>query len=383
MKTKLLHILLFSFSTTLFSQNIVHTLPFKLAKNRIFIKGKINNNPCYFMYDTGSSGFNIDYLFAKKNNIDLIKKDVLVSLGDTFNRYLKKEDNIRSVLVNEYDFNAFHKATINLDFFRQFNVKVDYHKKRITLSNNEEQNLEQSNSIPLSKNKDNLYLYGFYEIYSTVTIGDTVISGHFMVDTGNGRYVTLLNYPNNNLLELKKSIRDNFSYVDVTMPTAHTSGLNNTLITNKTKVLVGNKTYNGVLVDIANTTLNNFPNNKFIGFIGGGMLKHFTIYSNQNKLILEQSRDKVKVASELITDGFKIIKRGKKAFVSTTFTNKTDTAKVSLNDQILEINNTPVKDLSKTEIEQLKTKLGNVITYKLKREKNIFFIKTEVKNFLE
>lgn len=69
--------------------------------------------------------------------------------------------------------------------------------------------------------------------------------------------------------------------------------------------------------------------------------------------------------------------------MSTTFTNKTTTAKVSLNDQILEINNTPVKDLSKTEIEQLKTKLGNVITYKLKRKKNIFFIKTEVKNFLE
>lgn len=236
------------------------------------------------MYDTGSSGFNIDNLFAKKNNIDLIKKDVSVSLGDTFNYYLKKEDNIRSVLVNEYDFNAFHKATINLNFFRQFNVKVDYHKKQITLSNNEEQILEQSNNILLSKNKDNLYLYGFYEIYGTVTIGDTVIPGYFMVDTGNGRYVTLLNYPNNNLNELKKSIINNFSYVNVAMQTAHSSGLNNTLITNKTKVLVGNKTYNGVLVDIANTTLNNFPNNKFIGFIGGGMLKHFTIYSNQNKL---------------------------------------------------------------------------------------------------
>ena len=335
------------------------------------------------MYDTGSSGFNIDNLFAKKNNIDLIKKDVSVSLGDTFNCYLKKEDNIRSVLVNEYDFNAFHKATINLDFFRQFNVKVDYHKKQITLSNNEEQILKQSNNILLSKNKDNLYLYGFYEIYGTVTIGDTVIPGYFMVDTGNGRYVTLLNYPNNNLNELKKSIINNFSYVNVAMQTAHSSGLNNTLITNKTKVLIGNKTYNGVLVDIANTTLNNFPNNKFIGFIGGGMLKHFTIYRNQNKLILEQSRDKVKVAPELITDGFKIIKRGKKAFVSTTFTNKTTTAKVSLNDQILEINNTPVKDLSNTEIEQLKTKLGNVITYKLKKKKNIFFIKTKVKNFLE
>ncbi|MGJ8660361.1 MAG: hypothetical protein ACSHWV_10970, partial [Cellulophaga fucicola] len=85
----------------------------------------------------------------------------------------------------------------------------------------------------------------------------------------------------------------------------------------------------------------------------------------------------------LITDGFKIIKRGKKAFVSTTFTNKTTTPKVSLNDEILEINNTPVKDLSNKKIEQLKTKLGNIISYKLKRKKNIFFIKTEVKNFLK
>ncbi|MCL5245404.1 hypothetical protein M4I21_06265 [Cellulophaga sp. 20_2_10] len=335
------------------------------------------------MYDTGSSGFNIDHQFARKNHIDLTKKDITISLGDTFNRYLTKEDNIRSVLVNEYDSNAFHKATINLDFFKQFNVKVDYHKKRITLSTNEEQNLDQSNSILLSKNKDNLYLYGFYEIYGTVTIADTVISGHFMLDTGNGRYVTLLNYPNNNLNELKKSIVNNFSYVNVAMLTAHSNGLNNTLITNKTKVLIGTKTYNGVLVDIANTTLNNFPNNKFIGFIGGGMLKHFSIYSNQNRLILEQSRDNVKVASELITDGFKIIKRGKKAFVSTTFTNKTNTSEVSLNDQVLEINNTPVKDLNNTEIEQLKTKLGNVISYKLKRKKNIFFIKTKVKNYLE
>ncbi|SNQ44547.1 hypothetical protein [Cellulophaga lytica] len=123
--------------------------------------------------------------------------------------------------------------------------------------------------------------------------------------------------------------------------------------------------------------------NNVIGFIGGGILKYFSIYNSQNKLILEQFRDKVKIASELITDGFKIIKRGKKAFVSTTFTNKTNTSEVSLNNQILEINNTLVKDLSNTEIEQLKTKLGNIISYKLKRKKNIFFIKTKVKNFLE
>ncbi len=305
--------------------DVLYSFPFKIKGNRIFVKGKINNKACTFLYDTGQGQFGIGEVFFKSLNI---KKHmpIKIELAEKYKQTITKY-NTQEILKFTPDAN--YSAIINIEFFSDYLVKIDYKNKKIDLYNKEEIiNNEKPIVANLTINRKQLTLYGFFYTKARLNICDTVIEGNFLIDTGSGRYVTILNYEKR-LNPLKEKLKKKKNYFEAKSNEIHINSLNQSLFIKDNRFFIGNKSYDNTIVDITDTNTKYYPRHSLTGIIGGGFLKQFTLHNNykKNSLVIEESSISSQ-PDKLYSDGIKFMKKGRKLMVfailtSTQTKNKT------------------------------------------------------------
>lgn len=368
------------FVSSAWGHNLQYSLPFSVNENRIFLEGKINGKKCVFLFDTGQGQFSVEEGFFSNLNIKK-RMPITVELKERYKQILTKYD---TQDIKRYNPNAIHSTVINLDFFDNSIVEVDYENKKLNLYERKDKfPLNPSAITTLTINKDNLFLYGFFYVKTKIKVCDTIIEGGFLVDTGSGRYVTLLNYENK-LNGLINSLKEKGRVLSLKMNKAHLDGFNEALFTKNTKLYLGKNTYDDVIVDISNVHIKYYPKNYFVGIIGGGFLKHFKLrfsYVDNKMQLLEEQE--FRNDEKLITDGFKLARKGRRAFITSVFINPKIEQKASVGDEVIEVDGVPIKKVDWESLYQKKKMEGTKILYKIKNEKGLFLYETTVRDFFE
>lgn len=359
------------------AQTLKYSLPFEENENRIFLDGKINNKKCVFLFDTGQGQFSIEENFFSNLNIKR-RMQITVELEDDYEQKLTKYDTQN---IKEYIPNAIYSAVINLEFFNDYIVEIDYENKKLNLYERKDNSpLNSSVITTLSINKDNLFLYGFFYARTKIKVGGTIVEGGFLIDTGSGRYVTLLNYENK-LDSLKNSLTEKGKILNIKMNKSHFTGLHESLFTKNTKLYLGKNTYDNVIADISDVNIKYYPKNYFVGIIGGGFLKNFKLrfsYVDNKMQLLEEQTFQNK--EKLITDGFRLTRKGKKCFVSSIISAET-ASKVHIGDEIIAVDGVPMRKVEWERLLQKKSTKGVVIHYKIKRGRKEFLYDAVVQDF--
>lgn len=378
MKKTITFLLLF-ISSNLYGKQIRYAIPFELYENRILISGKIDNIKCKFLFDTGAAFSSIEESFLKKFKINTKRLNLVLEGGFEIKNHALKSQNIK-----KFDLNAKHSSVIGLDFFAEYNFEIDYANRKIKLYDPKDDITDHPDSVELSRHTTNLYLYNFFYINAEIRVRDTTIKGDFLIDTGSGGTITLLNY-DDKYAKLNSEIRGKGKHIAITMSNADhfLMALNHKVITRNTEFLFGNKKFKNQIVDISNVTLRDFKGNSFVGIIGGGFLQQFKLFMDSDKdhLLIIASEQDDPIENNLFTDGFKFIKKKKKVMISAICS--TSASPIELGDEILEVNGIAIPKIDLEILRADKRKLGNTFNYKIKRGDHIFYHQTEVVDFYE
>ncbi len=363
-----------------FGGKILYSFPFKIEQNRIFIKGKINNKECLFLYDTGSGSFSIDNIFFRHLNIQK-GSTINIILEGQYTQKLRKYD-IQN--IHKYTPNAKYAAVIDVDFFSDYMVKIDYQNRKIELYNKQQKNSMGIQVVAnLTINRKKLFLYGFFYAKAKLNICDTIIEGDFLIDTGSGRYITILNYEGR-LNQLKSKLKNIDNYFEMESQQIHMQGYSKSLFSANNTLYFENQVYNNTIVDITNTNIKYNSKHSFVGIIGGGFLKQFNLYNNYslNSLIIEKKINSNNF-DNLFSDGLKIVRQGRKLIIAGILYSSETNITVQIGDEILEINGVKAKKVDLNELRQKKQNEGAKINYLIKRGNKQFLFTQTVKDFFK
>ncbi|MFN7100188.1 MAG: hypothetical protein ACK4M4_07445 [Flavobacterium sp.] len=378
MKNLFFSILAFLLTQIAFSQ-LLHKLPFQLINNQIYVDFNIGNGEVYtFLIDTGWQGVAIDQSFEQlpflsKENI--IRNTLNFKNGD-FSK------NIRFIRFNNIKtFSGdFSDGIIGPDFFSDYLIEFDYSNKMINLYAQNHAIDKDFTKLAIRYIRNPHYIYGLFltELEIFLPNGE-IIKGELAIDTGNGHNITLLD----------ASLQKVIEHRSIETIKAQTHNLNesyrlkNPLYLKASKIIFNNKNYEKLVLNY----LKSDTKEEFIGLIGGGFLKNFTLLMDyKNKVLYAKENIIPDFQTNLITNGlgYRDCRKMQMGFMVSRkiIDSKYFNLDINLEDQIIKIDGVDVRDIDFNKSLQDKTIIGNKIKYTLKRNNREVEIETEVKALL-
>jgi hypothetical protein len=357
-------------TSLLYSKSV---LKFNLVDNKIYLDTSINGIPCTLLYDTGAFGFTLDSDFVENNNL-LSKSSTRIvefKIGE-----FRKEIKGYNVLKYQKYYQASFQGVLGINFFEKYIVEIDYLNSVLILYGKDDELPLNYESLNSKHNLNSFTLYGLFFTKLNLKFNDSInFVGDFLIDTGSSRTITVFNLP-----EIKLNMGKN---IKISRSGASFYGFEKSLYFKVKEILFSNAILNNVIIDYSENNSVDLKTNNIIGIIGGGFLKKYNLIINysQSEIKIKENGSTNDSTTELITDGFDISKtslKQKKIIVTSIVDSTIFNQEIKLKDEILEINQVEAEQINWDAIKQLKKTLGAKIEYKVKREKKILFINTEV-----
>lgn len=378
MKNLFFSILVFLLTQIAFSQPL-HKIPFQLINNQIYVDFNIGNGEVYtFLIDTGWQGIAIDQSFEQlpflsKENI--IRNTLNFETGD-FSK------NIRFIRFNNIKtFSGdFPDGIIGPDFFSDFLIEFDYSNKMINLYAQNHAIDKYFTKLAIRYIRNPHYIYGLFLTELEIFLPNGgIIKGELAIDTGNAGNITLLDASLQKVIE-NRAIETIKAQTHILNESYQ---LKNPLYLKAGKIIFNNKNYEKLVLNY----LKSDTKEEFIGSIGGGFLKNFTLLMDyKNKILYIKDNINPEFQTNLITNGlgYRDCRKMQMGFMVSRkiIDSKYFNLDINLEDQIIKIDGVDVRDIDFNKSLQDKTIIGNKIKYTLKRNIREVEIETEVKSLL-
>jgi predicted aspartyl protease len=335
----------------------------------------IGNDPVYtFLIDTGFQGIAIDQSFEQlpflsKENI--FRNNLNFKNGD-FSK------NIRFIRFNNIKtFSGdFCDGIIGPDFFSDYLIEFDYSNKVINLYAQNHVIDKDFAKVAIRYIRNPHYIYGLFLTELEIFLPNgAIIKGELAIDTGNGGSITLFDASLQRVIENRAIEKVEWQ----THILNESYQLKDPIYLKAGKIVFNNKSYEKLIVDY----LKSDTKEEFIGAIGGGFLKNFTLLMDyKNKFLYIKEKNNPEFQTHLITNGLgyrdcRKIQMGfmvSKKIIDSKYFN----LDINLEDEIIKIDGVEVSTIDFEKSVQEKTIIGNKIKYTLKRNNREFEVETEV-----